>query len=123
MRWFVWALLPLTLNCAACSRRPQGNIRDVTEHWRPNIEFEVYPRASRELGCPRTYLDFWCSDMDCDTVMVFGCGRTASYLFDSSHTWVMVAPPQSMAPPQPVAPQQPEPPQLVPPQQPELPSQ
>jgi hypothetical protein len=90
VRLSVAGLCLLAVSSPGCGSRVRHTSADLTEGWRGTIEYEVYPRAERELGCPRTSLDFTCLDDHCRSVRVWGCGRTIAYVFDRSRTWVRV---------------------------------
>lgn len=86
-RWMMLGLLALAACSPGCGSS-RASMTNLTERWRPNIEFEVYPRASRELNCPREALEFSCLDGRCRSVKIWGCGQTANYTYNASRTWV-----------------------------------
>jgi len=85
------ALAALVAGFVGCTRgRSYGTPEHATDHWRTNIESELYSRARRDLGCPVEALDCACVDDRCNTVNITGCSRIVTYTYDRSRTWVLV---------------------------------
>jgi hypothetical protein len=79
-------LAALTTGAIGCSTSWHTNT-DLTEYWRTTVESDVYPRASRELDCPRESLDFTCLNEECRWVEVRGCGRMGGYRYGDNGMW------------------------------------